>query len=40
MKTIRMGWALNVARIIKKTNAYGVLVGKSERKIPLRKTKT
>jgi hypothetical protein len=35
MKTRRMRWAGNVARMGSKMNAYRVLVGKPEGKIPL-----
>jgi hypothetical protein len=40
IKSRRMRWAVHVARMDEKRNAYRILVGKPERKRPLTKTKT
>jgi hypothetical protein len=39
IKSRRMTWAVHVARMGEKRNAYGILVGKSEGKKTTRKTK-
>jgi hypothetical protein len=40
LKSSRMRWARHVTRMEEKGNAYRVLLGKSEGKRPLGKTKT
>jgi hypothetical protein len=39
MKSRRMRWAGHVARMREKRNEYRILVGKSERKRPLRESR-
>jgi hypothetical protein len=39
LKSWRLKWAGHVARIVKKRNAYRILVGETERKRPLRRNK-